>query len=76
MEAITREVILDTVRQWSTEEKIAVMEEILQLVKSENQMGGKRAKTLERALEIAANDKAVPDDETVEQWRRERIPPF
>jgi hypothetical protein len=74
MGIVTREMIVNTIREWSIEEQIAVVEDILEIVKSENRTPkGKRAKTLHRALGIAATNKPAPDDETVEQWRRERL---
>lgn len=74
MQTVTREIIMQTVREWPVEEQIAVVEDILQMVKSESRTRrGKKSKTLHRALGIAATDKPAPDDDMVEQWRRERL---
>ena len=66
---MTRELVLQTVRQWTFDERLALVQEVLNTLQPKPENAPfTREKTLHKALGLAATDEPAPTDAEVEQW--------
>lgn len=71
-EPLTKETILDIVRDWPVADRLALLQAVLRTLQEGVASPVQREPTLQRALGLAATAKPPPDDATVEQWLEER----
>ena len=72
VETIQYRTVVEQVKEWSADERLALVQDILrtlepQLVASDHQEG-----TLGKALGLLTSQYPAPTDDTIQQWIRER----
>ena len=66
---MTRELVLQTVRQWTFDERLALVQDVLNTLRPQQEkISFTREKTLDQALGLAATDEPAPTDAEVKQW--------
>jgi len=66
------ETILKTVRRWPAERRFALVQDVLNTLKSEATATPQKSNTLERALGLLATDRPAPSDAEIEKMLDER----
>lgn len=68
----SKSMVLQTVRRWSIQERLAFVQEVLRSVQEEgDETTGPLRPTLPRALGLAASERPAPSDEEVARWLEE-----
>ncbi len=70
-ETLSYEAVINAVRQWSPDERLALVQEILTL-QPEGPRVRRRRKTLKQALGLLATGQPAPSDTDVQQWLDEQ----
>jgi len=66
---MTRELVLQTIGQWTFDERLALVQDVLNTLQPKQESPPfTREKTLHKALGLAATDEPAPTDAEVEQW--------
>lgn len=65
---INYETVLNTVRQWPSDRRFALVQDVLSTLATEVSSPRPRHKTLEKALGLLATSQPAPSDAEIEQW--------